>query len=125
MASGTTNCYPDEVGNFNSIKALTGDRKRDREHKAKKMLQALCLTGEPFVNLSEDLDYADMRQTFGLQAADLLVYEMVKELRNQDSRPEDRMRWPLDQVLSDPESPQGKMLIYNTAELLQMRVCQT
>ena len=24
MVSGTTNCYPDEVGNFNSIKVLSG-----------------------------------------------------------------------------------------------------
>ena len=60
-----------------------------------------------------------MQQTFGLQAADLLAYEMVKELRNQDERPEDQMRWPLDQILSEPESPRGKMLKYNTAEMLQ------
>jgi len=60
-----------------------------------------------------------MRRTFGLQAADLLAYERVKELRNQDVRPEDRMRWPLAQILSDPDSPRGKMLKYTTAEMLQ------
>ena len=44
---------------------------------------------------------------------------MVKELKNQEGRPEDRMRWPLDQILLDPESPRGKMLKYNTADMLQ------
>ena len=69
--------------------------------------------------LNFTVPFADMRQTFGLQAADILAYEMVKELRNQDVRREDRMRWPLDQILSEPESPRGKMLKYNTAEMLQ------
>ncbi len=98
---------------------ITGDRNEEREDKAKKLHRALRGTGGFFANFSEELHYADMRQTFGLQAADLLAYEMVKELRNQDARPEDRMRWPLDQVLSDPESPQGKMLKYTTAEMLR------
>ncbi len=98
---------------------VTGDRHDQNEEKARKLHRALRRTGGLFVNLTDELDFADMRQTFGLQGADLLAYEMVKELRNQEVRPEDRMRWPLDQILSDPESPRGKMLKYNTAEMLQ------
>ena len=89
------------------------------EEKARKLHRALRRTGGLFVNLTDELHFADMRQTLGLQAADLLAYEMVKELRNQDLRPEDRMRWPLDQILSDPEEPRGKMLKYITAKMLQ------
>ena len=70
---------------------VTGDQHKDCEEKAKKLYRALRKTGGPFLNLAEELNYADMRETLGLQAADLLVYEMVKELRNQDSRTEDRM----------------------------------
>ena len=98
---------------------VTGDRHGQHEEKARKLHRALRQTGGPFANLNDELNFADMQQTFGLQAADLLAYEMVKELRNQDVRPEDRMRWPLDQILSEPESPRGKMLKYNTAEMLQ------
>ena len=98
---------------------VTGDRHRQHEEKARKLHRALRRTGRLFANLSDELNFADTQQTFGLQAADLLAYEMVKELRNQDVRPEDRMRWPLDQILSEPESPRGKMLKYNTAEMLQ------
>ena len=98
---------------------VTGDRNTQYEDRAKKLHSTLRQNGAPFANLSDELNFADMPQTYGLQAADLLAYEMVKELRNQDLRPEDQMRWPLDQILSDPESPHGKMLKYNTAEMLQ------
>ena len=98
---------------------VTGDRHGQHEEKARKLHRALRQSGEAFANLSDELNFADMQQTFGLQAADLLAYEMVKELRNQDERSEDRMRWPLDQILSEPESPRGKMLKYITAEMLQ------
>lgn len=59
-----------------------------------------------------------MRVTYGLQAADLLAYELTKELSNQDKRPEDRMRWPLDQIISDEFLPFGKALKYNTMAML-------
>ena len=98
---------------------VIGDRHRQHEEKARKLHRALRRTGGLCANLSEELNFADMQQTFGLQAADLLAYEMVKELKNQDVRPEDRMRWPLDRILAEPESPRGKMLKYNTAEMLQ------
>lgn len=98
---------------------VTGDRHRQHEDTTRKLIRALRKIGEPFANLSDELNFADMRQTPGLQAADLLAYEMVKELKNQDARPEDQMRWPLDQILSEPESPHGKMLKYITAEMLQ------
>ena len=101
---------------------VTGDRHRQHEEKASKLHRALRRTGGLCANLSEKLNVADMQQTFGLQAADLLAYEMVKELKNQDVRPEDRMRWPLDRILAEPESPRGKMLKYNTAEMLQAQV---
>ena len=103
---------------------VTGDQHKDREEKAKKLYRALRKTEGPFLNLAEELNYADMRKALGLQAADLLVYEMVKELRNQDSRKEDRMRWPLDQILSDPESPRGRMLRYTTAEMLRTQASE-
>ena len=98
---------------------VTGDRHGQHEDKARKLHRAMRRAGGLLANLSDELNFADMQQTFGLQAADLLAYEMVKELRNQDERPEDQMRWPLDQILSEPESPRGKMLKYNTAEMLQ------
>ena len=98
---------------------VTGDRHGQHEAKARKLHRALRRIGGLRANLSAELNFADMRQTFGLQAADLLAYEMVKELRNQNVRPEDRMRWPLDQILSEPESPRGKMFKYITAEMLQ------
>lgn len=98
---------------------VTGDRHGQHEEKARKLHRALRRTGWLFASLTDELNFADMRQTFGLQAADLLAYEMVKELSNEDVRPEDRMRWPLDQILSNPESPRGKMLKYITAEMLQ------
>ena len=101
---------------------VTGDRHRQHEEKARKLHRALRRTGGLCANLSEKLNFADMQQTFGLQAADLLAYEMVKELKNQDVRPEDRMRWPLDRILAEPESPRSKMLKYNTAEMLQVQV---
>ena len=85
------------------------------------MYRALRRTGGPFADLSDELNFAGMQQTLGLQVADLLAYEMVKELRNQDMRPKDRMRWPLDQILAEPESPGGKMLKYYTAEMLQVQ----
>lgn len=98
---------------------VTGDRNDQHHEKARKLHRALRRTGGLFVNLAEELNFADMQQTIGLQAADLLAYEMVKELRNQDARPQDRVRWPLDQILLDPESPRGKMLKYTTAEMLR------
>ena len=98
---------------------VTGDRHGQHGDKAQKLHRAKRQSGWLFAHLSDELNFADMQQTFGLQAADLLAYEMVKELRNQDARPEDGMRWPLDQILSDPESPRGKMLKYNTAEMLR------
>ena len=98
---------------------VTGDQHSEHEEKARKLHRALRRTGRPFDDLSEELNFADMRETLGLQAADLLAYEMVKELKNQEGRPEDRMRWPLDQILSDPESPRGKMLKYYTAGMLR------
>ena len=101
---------------------VTGDRHRQHEEKARKLHRALRRTGGLCANLSEKLNFADMQQTLGLQAADLLAYEMVKELKNQDVRHEDRMRWPLDRILAEPESPRIKMLKYNTAEMLQAQV---
>ena len=98
---------------------VSGDRHGQHEDKARKLHRAMRRAGGLLANMSDELNFADMQQTLGLQAADLLAYEMVKELRNQDVRPEDRMRWPLDQILSEPESPRGKMLKYNTAEMLQ------
>ena len=100
---------------------VTGDRNKQHEGKARAMYRALRRTGGPFANLSDELNFAGMQETLGLQAADLLAYEMVKELRNQDMRPKDRMRWPLDQILAEPESPGGKMLKYYTAEMLQVQ----
>ena len=98
---------------------VTGDRHGQHAEKARKLHRAMRRTGGLFANLSDELNFADMQTTFGLQAADLLAYEMVKELNNQDARPEDRMRWPLDKILSEPESPRGKMIKYNTTEMLQ------
>jgi hypothetical protein len=111
---------------------VIGDQNDENEELAKKLLRSLRRSaimpryrGTPqasFQNLSDELEFANSRQTLGLQAADLLVYEMVKELRNQDSRPEDRMRWPLDQILGDPESPQRNGLIFYTAAMLKAQV---
>ena len=98
---------------------VTGDRHGQHEDKARKLHRAMRQAGGRLANLSDKLNFADMKRTFGLQAADFLAYEMVKELRNQDVRPEDRMRWPLDQIFLEPESPRGKMLKYITAEMLQ------
>jgi hypothetical protein len=98
---------------------VTGDQRQGHEDMATNLYRALRRIGGLFGNLAHELTFADMRQTFGLQAADLLAYEMVKELKNQDTRPADRMRWPLDQILGTPESPHGKMLKYTTAEMLR------
>ena len=100
---------------------VTGDRQGQHADKARKLHRAMRQSGRLFAHFSDELNFANMQQAFGLQAADLLAYEMVKELRNQDARPEDGMRWPLDQIVSDPESPRGKMLKFNTAEVLQVQ----
>ena len=78
------------------------------------MYQVLRQSNAIFMGLAPELVFGDMRQNVGLQSADLFAYEMTKELRNQDLRPENRVRWPLDQILAQPDSPRGKMLKYNT-----------
>jgi hypothetical protein len=99
--------------------AVTGDRNDELAEDARKLHAALRGAGGWFEVLADGLEYADMRAAYGLQAADLLAYEMTKELANQDLRPEDRMRWPLDQIISDERLPVGKALKYNTLEMLR------
>jgi hypothetical protein len=46
-----------------------------------------------------ELRFADMRTSPGLQAADLLSFEFARYYRNQRTRPDLPMRWPLRQML--------------------------
>jgi hypothetical protein len=45
------------------------------------------------------LEFADMRIVPGLQAADLLAFELRRYYQNKRNRPDLRMRWPLRQIL--------------------------
>lgn len=98
---------------------VTGDQHADFAADAKRMYKVLRGSSPWFDYLGPELGYADMRVTPGLQSADLLAYEMTKELANQDLRPEDRMRWPLDQIIDAGDLPFGKALKYNTAAMLR------
>jgi hypothetical protein len=96
----------------------------DYEHRAQQMYQLLRQRGAPYDRLAPALQFADMRQTPGIQAADVLAYEVVKELSNQDRRPDDKMRWPLDQILTDQASREIAMIVYRNRGYLQGQVDQ-
>lgn len=73
---------------------------------------------ERFPRFEKRLWFGDFREDVGLQAADLLAYEIVKELSNQDTRAADRMRWPLKRIIDDQRSRGMEYLKFNTREVL-------
>lgn len=60
-----------------------------------KMMQATI----DFKGRMGSLDFADMRTVPGLQAADLLAFELRRYYQNKRDRPDVPMRWPLRQIL--------------------------
>lgn len=58
------------------------------------------------------LTFADMRATPGLQAADLLAYELKRFYKNKITRPEIRLRWPMRQILFQQYALRIHMLKY-------------
>lgn len=57
---------------------------------------ALMANREPRIGT---LQFADMRHTPGLQAADLLAYELYRYYKNKRTKPEIKTRWALRQIL--------------------------
>lgn len=55
-----------------------------------------------------------------LQAADLFAYELAKEFQNLISRPKDKMRWGLRQILPLVTSPWPMVRLFDRKELLRL-----
>src|SRR5207247_941647 len=91
----------------------------DNQSLAQQMYETLRRRGLPYDRFEQALNFANMRQSPGVQAADVLAYEIVKELSNQDLRPESRMRWPLDQILVDQATREIMMVVYRSRTYLQ------
>jgi hypothetical protein len=58
--------------------------------------------------------------TVQLQAADLFAYELLKEFENQITRPKDRMRWGLREILKLVNFPFHFIHLFDRKELLRI-----
>lgn len=97
---------------------VIGDQGTEYEAIAHKLWTVLPELGVPYDRLAPKLEYRNMRDNPGLQAADVLAYEMTKELASQDGRPDAAMRWPLDQLLRDQAEREIMMLVFRNREYL-------
>jgi hypothetical protein len=100
------------------VLAVTGDQS-DYQARARQLYDVLLRSGHPYERMSPTLRFANMRETPELQGADVLTYEITKELSNQDLRPEDQMRWPLDQILTDQAMREIMMVVFRNHAYLQ------
>jgi hypothetical protein len=96
---------------------IIASRQDEYRGKAKKMWKVLRTLGWPY-SRCDYLLYRDMRGIPGLQAADLLTYEMTKELSNQDNRPNAPRRWAFDQILRDQASRRSLFIKFLTKDYI-------
>ena len=96
---------------------IIASRQDEYSGKAKLMWRTLKTVGWPY-SRCDYLLYRDMRGIPGLQASDLLTYEMTKELSNQDNRPNDARRWAFDQILRDQASRRSLFIKFLTKDYI-------
>jgi hypothetical protein len=104
------------------VSLVVGSRQNEYEAGARRLWNTLKKnrTDPPYSRL-DFFAYDDMRFIPGLQAADLLAYEATKELSNQDKRPDLKMRWPLDEILTHQARRERMLVKHMTKAYLEVQ----
>lgn len=81
----------------------SGSSNREQQGRAEQLWHAMKEQGGPFSKFMGAYSSSLAKEVPALQAADLFAYEITKEFENRLSRPKDKMRWGLRQLLGNSD----------------------
>lgn len=114
--------FEDQAERVTMVYAFNGEYGTNRDGGAEKLWQAIRKYVTLGCNLRDRMGSyksSTPSDSYPLQAADLFAYELCHEFENRIKRPNDRMRWPLRQIMRMYKIPSPQIRLLDRKELMR------